>query len=255
MKKADKVKLFYIVSISLLFILSSCVDTGVQVIPSSLDFNSQVKIVNLAPTTGSASIKLLKSVANDDGSYSVKSLQDISGLAVGDEYPSAGQDFMEVNSGYFYLLVNGNSDSLKVKLETDRKERLFLLEDTSKTVFLTPKILRYTWQTKDSEQDTALYPANMTSISFLNGAPDVAIDGIGISSSSTDTTISVSLAQGDAFGYTKFKAPASFTITFMSGEDTLSTATVNAQAKGRYSAVIFGSKSSNSLQTKVFTDD
>ena len=59
MNKADRVKLIYFFSISLLIFLYGCIDTNVQVIPSSFDFRSQLKVVNLASKSGTGSFILL----------------------------------------------------------------------------------------------------------------------------------------------------------------------------------------------------
>ena len=52
MRKADKIKLSVMVGVSLLAFVVGCVDTAVQPIPTSIDYKSDVNIVNLAAGTG-----------------------------------------------------------------------------------------------------------------------------------------------------------------------------------------------------------
>ena len=56
MNKADKVKLLYIFSISLMLSLIGCVDTGVQIIDKTFDYQSQIKVGNLASVKGGITI-------------------------------------------------------------------------------------------------------------------------------------------------------------------------------------------------------
>ena len=58
MKKADKTKLLYVIGISLVLFMFGCVDTNVQNVPSSIDYHSQVKFVNLIDSVGTATISV-----------------------------------------------------------------------------------------------------------------------------------------------------------------------------------------------------
>ncbi len=91
MNKADKFKLLYIFGISLIFYFIGCVDTSVQNIPTSIDYHSQIQILNLASVNGAVTID----VVNADGSMDGTTGQ----LNVGDAYPADGQPFMDIPSG------------------------------------------------------------------------------------------------------------------------------------------------------------
>ena len=67
MNKAYKLKLLYIFGISLIFYLVGCVDNTVQNLPSSVDYHSQVQIINLAAENGAATINILDAYGNSEG--------------------------------------------------------------------------------------------------------------------------------------------------------------------------------------------
>ncbi|HKJ81465.1 MAG TPA: hypothetical protein VJ954_05530 [Ignavibacteriaceae bacterium] len=251
MRKADKIKLLSIISISLILFLSGCVDTSVQPIQSSFNFRSQIKIVNLAPNTGSAAVTMAIA-SGGSNSYDV---------AYGDESPASGQPFSDVPAGsktFDISYTNGGSNNFKIVTETDMKMRLFILSDTTNTRSLVKSTQRYVWQTKGSDNGKGLYPADTAQLAFVNGCPDVSVSSLIFHVVPTDTTIAdinVSVSKGDFLGgrgYAKVKA-GSYSVFVVAGKDTVATMSFNGQSQGRYTAVIYDRLTN--IQNKIFTDD
>jgi hypothetical protein len=258
MNKADKVKLIYFFSISLLIFLYGCIDTNVQVIPSSFDFRSQLKIVNLASQGGAVTAKIL-----DNKKQVVAST---SGLNVGDEYPGSGVSFLDIPAGtHTFIASFANSakpDTVTESLDSDKKVRLFVVEDASGRPSLVKCFQRYTTQLKGSAYGKGLYPADSVSILFFNGGSDTTLDQIEVKGTNGTTTVfdstitlSTALTTGQASAYFKLKVAPNYAITFISTDGSLSTvATFTPLAQSRYSAVVYGSKSAT-YKSKVYTDD
>jgi hypothetical protein len=251
MNKADKFKLLYIFSISLIFYFIGCVDTSVQNLPTSVDYHSQVQIVNLASVSGSATVDIINADGTMDGSTGQ--------LNVGGAYPGDGQPFMDVPSGTKTFNVtfannSGMNTSFKLTIDSERKIRLLLYNPDSSSTTLVKADERYTFQEKNSDNAGNLYPADSASIGFFN-ASLVTVDSIYLQDAPLDVS---SLAVGKGVGYMIFNA-ANYTITFkqdttdVGGDPNLATASINAQSQGRYSAVLYGTK--GNLQAKVYTDD
>lgn len=251
MNKADKFKLLYIFGISLIFFFTGCVDTSVQNIPSSFDFHSQVKIVNLSSNGGAATINVF-----DVTGAKVAS---VSSLNVGDEYPGNGQAFLDLQAGsktFIITYANAPADTFKQVTDTDLRMRFFIVDVNDTTRNIVKSVERYTWQQKNTANGKALFPSDSTSIMFFNSS-DVTVAKIIVKSTSpaVDTTITASLTNGKGFHYTMFKAPGNYTVSFWSASDSLASVSFSPQVQSRYSTVLYGSSIKNTLQSKVFTDD
>ena len=253
MNKADKVKLIYFFSISLLIFLYGCIDTNVQVIPSSFDFRSQLKIVNLASQGGAVTAKIL-----DKNKQVVASA---SGLNVGDEYPGSGVNFLDIPAGthtFIGSFANGaKPDTVTESLDSDKKVRLFVVEDASGSPSLVKCFQRYTTQLKGSAYGKGLYPADSVSILFFNGVSDSALTSIeikGTNGAATvfDSTITNSLSTGQFTAYFKLKAASNYSIIYSIGISSTTTTTFTPLAQSRYSVVVYGSAT---YKSKVYTDD
>ncbi|MFZ0455567.1 MAG: DUF4397 domain-containing protein [Ignavibacteriaceae bacterium] len=249
MNKADRFKLLYIFGISLMFYFIGCVDTSVQNIPTSFDYQSQLQLVNLASVSGTATIDIV----NVDGSVAASTQ-----LSVGSAYPADPQPFMDIPSGTKTFKVTFSNASFnnefKYTIDSERKIRLFLINPDSSSTNLIKTDERYTWQTKNSDNAGNLYPAGSASIAFFNASPTTTIDIL----LAQDSTLTPSLAVGKALPYMTFKA-GNITVTFkkdttgVGGNPTLASATIDAKSQGRYSAVLYGT--TGNLQAKVYTDD
>jgi hypothetical protein len=258
MNKADRVKLIYFFSISLLIFLYGCIDTNVQVIPSSFDFRSQLKIVNLASKSGAATFVILDN--------SKKTVASFNGLNVGDEYPASGSAFLDIPAGTHTIIGSfanvAKPDTAIGSLDSDKKVRIFLYEKADGSLGSSKCFERYTTQLKGSAYGTGLYPKDSTCIMFFNGASDTSVASIevkGTSGSATvfDSTITLStaLSTGQASAYLKLKIASNYAITFIGPDGNLSAvATFTPQSQSRYSAVVYGSKSAT-YKSKVYTDD
>ena len=251
MNKADKFKLLYIFGISLMFYFIGCVDTSVQNIPTTIDYQSQIQLVNLASAGGTATID----VVNADGSIDASTQ-----LSVGSAYPADTQPFMDIPSGTKTFKVTFSNSSFnnefKLTIDTERKIRLLLYNPDANSADLIKLDERYIWQEKNSEHAGDLFPADTAQISFFNASPDVSVDSIYVQGTAIDLSSSLAVGKGTSY---MFFDPASYTITFkkdttdVGGNPNLATATINAQSKGKYSAVLYGTQ--GNLQAKVYTDD
>jgi hypothetical protein len=255
MKKADNKKLLYIVSISLILFLAGCVDTGVDNIPTSINYNSQVKIVNLASGVGTATVTM-----KDASGGSISFGQ----ISFGSDAPAEGQSYQTIPAGNKTLSISyssGGASSLLLTTESNYKMRIFLIADTSNVKSLIKRTERYIWQTKSSATDKYLYPTDTAEVAFFNASPDFTVDTVDVNGkivvfSNGDTTVFSNLAAkalglGDAMGYAKIKA-GNYTFNFISnGIKATFSATLSSQ--GRYTIVIYDKASS--LKGKAFTDD
>ncbi len=192
MKKADRFKLLYFISISLIIFLNGCIDTGVQVIPSSFDLRSQFKIVNLATDVGSASFTVLDAEGN--------SVATVSSLAFGDEYPGSGQDFVDMPSGsktfnVTYSASGVASNAFAKALPTDWKMRIFLTGNAAERK-LVVSTQRYLEQQKDSDYGKGVYRPDSSSFMIFNATADASVTDVEVKGATVDTTITFSSAVG-----------------------------------------------------------
>ncbi len=257
MNKADKFKLLYIFGISLIFYFIGCVDTSVQNIPTSIDYHSQLQIVNLDALNGAATINIVNTEGTVEGSTGQ--------LNIGDAYPADGQPFMDIPSGtktFNVSYTSGATATYRLTIDTERKIRLLLINPDAASTNLLKGDVRYTWQDKNSANAGNLYPADSASISFLNFTPDVSVSDVSVNGDPLG--ISLGIAKGS--GYSLFGA-GDYTIAFLQdttgfasdttglipGEPTLATGSISAQSKGRYSAILYGT--AGNYKAKVYTDD
>jgi len=243
MKKADKTKLLYVIGISLVLFMFGCVDTNVQNVPSSIDYHSQVKFVNLIDSVGTATISVN---GNSMGSAAfTKSL------------PANGSSYLDVQSGDKVIIVKYTSapaDTFRIAFETERTQSIYFTGTKSGSRQITSLTERYTWQAKNSKDGAPLYPADTASVLFFNGASDAGSVNITIKGGSLDTTLAKAAVYGGNLPFFKLKA-GSYTFTFTNAtKDTLSTlSNAVVSSSNRYNAAIFGVK--GNYQSKLFTDD
>ncbi len=244
MPKNSYIRILLTFGMSLAVLMVGCVDTSVQPIPTTLNYRSQVKIVNLAPDIASAEFSLTTH-AKETISFGT--------IAYGDE--SSG-DFKDIPAGSKELKFN--SESLKVNTEVDKKMRLFVVGATPADRNIIKVNQRYIFQTKDDPTNKSLYRPDTAAIAFANGTSDVAITKIQAVAGDVDTTLSIALGVGSVANHQYIKA-GDYTISIMSNnkagdaDSVLTSFQANLSAKGRYTAIIYGSKAG--LHNKVFTDD
>ncbi len=251
MQKADKIKLLSLIGISLILFLSGCVDTSVQPIPSSFNFRSQVKIVNLAPGTGSASVSM--DIASGG------SMQ-FGPVAFGDEAPTSGQAFSDIPAGAktFNITYSSgvNSDVFKLVTDTDYKMRLFIVSDTAANSRDFIKATeRYIWQQKGTDNGKKLFPADTAQLALFNGCPDITVDQVIFHNTAGGEDVSVDVNKGgfkSGMPYQKVAA-GNYNVFVVAGSDTVTTISFDAQAQVRSTAVLYDRLSS--LKNKIFTDD
>lgn len=251
MHKIDKNKFLFSIIIGLILIWSGCVDTSVENIPDSFDFNSQLKIVNIASATNAQSITVLNKEGVEIGTFQI---------ALGQESPAEGEPFMNIPSGAKTFIVHFASSpdqTFRLSLESERRIRLYILNPDAATTDILKSDLRYTWQVKNSVNGRGLFYPDSASVAFLNGTSDATIASVIAQSTEIDTLIHFdeALVVGGSSSL-NLKAPADYTIYFLSDtDDTLSTLTLNANALSRYTTVVYGSQGAGTLTSKVYTDD
>ncbi len=228
-------------------LIAGCVDTSVNPIPESIEYSSQIKVVNLVNDAGVASLTL-------NG-------QSLGAAAYGEEVPGSGTGFLTINSGNKTLAAdfeNADDNSYKFSAAVEKKFRVFLVGDTTdnSAVVMTQ---RYTWQTKNSKEGEALFPDGFGWVAFFNGSPDAVLNSVTIDG--TETTFSTALAMGKARGYIKLTA-GSHSFDILYNDTKHITFDYNVASKGRYTAVVFGlenlgGKGSNvaNIQSAVLVDD
>ena len=244
MPKNSYIRILLTFGMSLAFLMVGCVDTSVQPIPSTLDYRSEVKIVNLAPDIASADFSMTTH-AGETISFGT--------IAYGDE--SAGA-YKDMPAGSKELKFN--SESLKVNTEVDKKMRLFVVGANATDRDVIKVNQRYIFQSKDNSADSSLYRADTAAIAFANGSTDLAITKIKAVSGDVDTTLAIALGYGNVANHQYLKA-GDYTISIISNnmagdaDSVMTSFQANLAAKGRFTAIVYGSKAS--LQSKVFTDD
>ncbi len=239
MPKKSYIRILLLFGMALIFSIVGCVDTSVQPIPSTIDYRSEVKVVNFAQGVGSADFVL----RNADGT----TLQ-FGTIPFGDE-DNAASSFMDVPAGSKTLSFN--SESFQFSVEVDKKVRLFVVGPSSdrSVVKMTQ---RYLFQTKDDQND--LFRPDTAAVAFFNGSVDVTVDAIHAVSADVDTTLEFStpVELGDAVPYRYLKA-GSYSMEVIAGEDTVATFQANLESQKRYTAAIYDTQAN--LKSKVFTDD
>lgn len=219
-------------------LIAGCVDTSVNPLPDKIEYSSQMKVVNLVSGADQATLTL-------NG-------QSLGSAALGSEVPGSGTDFLTVLSGSKTLISNFSSasiDTFKFAAATERKFRVFLVGDVTdnSAVIMTQ---RYVWQTKDSQEGTALFPDGSGWIAFFNGSPDAVLNSVTIDG--TATTFTGGLAMGKGKGYIKLAAGTHDFVLYYNNNQTL-TFTYNLASKGRYTAVVYDVAAS--IKNAVLVDD
>lgn len=243
MRKADKNKLWIIVSISLLFFLAGCVDTGVQVIPSTIDFTSQVKIVNLAAGMGTANITMK--------TESGKSIP-FSAITFGSKSPLTT---VPSGSAKLYITYNtGGPDTIQILAQTYYKMNFFLISSDGKKGTVIPNVSRYI----QSAGDTSIYKKGLAQISFFNGSPDGSLTSVSsvLGNDTSAITLESSLGLGEGSGSYMELKPGNYTFILTASDGTTdfqTKVTANLTEKNRYTVIVYDKASS--IKSTVLTDD
>jgi len=241
MKIPYKTKLLLAICIFTLIFVEGCVDTSVQSIPTSIDYSSQIKIVNLVSGAGTATLTL-------NG-------QSLGTADFGSEVPGSQTAFLTIPSGNKTLaatFATASSKNFQFAAATDYKIRIFLVGTVSSNN-LVSNYQRYIWQTPESANGSALFPADTGQVAFFNGSPDAVLNSVTIQGASDTTVEFVSpLAMGDGVTYTKLKS-GSYTFDVLYNDSLHVTFNSTLNSKGRYTAVIYDAAAS--IKNAVFIDD
>ena len=232
-----KSKLLLALSICTVVFIVGCVDTSVQPIPVSIDYSSQIKVVNLVQDAGTATLTL-------NG-------QPLGTADFGSEVPGSQTSFLTVPAGNKTLVANFSSaasQSYKFSALTDYKLRVFLVGDSD----LVAQTQRYIWQTKDSEDGKTLFPEGIGQVAFLNGSPDAVISEITMTGPDTTVVVTESLALGKSIPYIKLKA-GDYSFDVLYNDSLHTTFNYTLGARGRYTAAIYDAAAS--IKNAVFVDD
>lgn len=235
MKNFYKQKILLLI-LPVIIILSGCVDTSGPVIPSSINYSSQMKVVNLVIGSGNTSFVL-------NG-------QNFGSANFGEETPAG--DFATITSGSKSLVANfsgGSSKTYQFAAPTEYKFRIFLVGTlSSNESYLVTQ--RYIWQTKNSPEGNPLFPENKGQLVIFNGSPDASIDAVILN---TDTvTFSTPLNSGQSTSYLAFPSGSKNVKVIYNGNQELSF-TYDLGSRNRYTLVVYDQAAS--LKYKVFLDD
>jgi len=235
-----RTKLLMVMSIFTIVFIAGCVDLGVQPIPGSIDYSSQIKIVNLVSGAGIATLTL-------NG-------QSLGTVDFGSEIPGSGSTFLTIPSGSKTLnaiFASAASSDFQFAAATDYKGRLFLV-GTAASNELVISYQRYIWQTPGSANGQALFPADTGQVAFFNGSPDAILSSVTIDDTTT-IEFETPLEMGDVTAYMMLKSGNhSFDVLY---NDSLHvTFDYDLVAKGRFTAVVYDAVASI-IKSTVFIDD
>jgi hypothetical protein len=272
MRKADKIKLSVIVGVSLLAFVVGCVDTAVQPIPTTIDYKSDVNIVNLAAGTGAATVNVYHAVV-DQNALAQNTLQTkidyssatMSGTAIAMGSTLPASTYQEIPSGGLAVVVTyANSaakDTFLLSADSQYKMRLFIVGDTSAAGrSLVKGAERYIWQTPGSTEGAQLFPAGSGWLKVFNGCPDTSITkiSIDIQDAATDSSYDKgdltfqNATAGDRSGYFQLPTGKNYNLIVTAGT-TVDTVAFTPASQKRYTAVVYDYAAS--LQVKILTDD
>jgi len=232
-------RLLLTIGIGTVVFIAGCVDTSVNPIPGSINYSSQIKVVNLVQGAGTATLTL-------NG-------QSLGTADFGSEVPGSGSAFLTIPAGSKTLdasFTSAASTSFKFAAQTDYKFRVYLV-GTDSSNELVRQTQRYIWQTKDSPNGKALFPADTGWVAFFNGSPDAVISSVTMTGPDT-VTVTQSLAMGKSTPYTKLKA-GDYAFDVLYNDSLHTTFDYTLGAKGRYTAVIYDA--AVSIKNAVFIDD
>ena len=232
-----KSRLLLAIGICTVVFIAGCVDTSVNPIPSSINYESQIKVVNLVSGAGQATLSL-------DG-------QSLGTVNFGSEIPGSGTAFLTIPSGSRTIaatFASATGQTYKFAASTEYKYRVFLVGTDSSNELVSMR-QRYIWQTKDSENGAKLFPADTGWVAIFNGSPDAVLNEVSINGTSTSLG---DLATGTGYKYIKLAAGNyTFDVTFDTDQHVTFDYTV--ASKGRYTAVIYDVAAS--IKNTVFIDD
>lgn len=231
-------RLLVTISICAVVFIAGCVDTDVNPIPPSIDYQSQMKVVNLVQGAGTATLTL-------NG-------QSLGTVDFGSETPGSSSAFLTIPSGSKTVaasFASVNSQNYRFAATTEYKMRVFLVGTTAGSVSFVQN-QRYIWQTKDSPNGAELFPADTGWVAFFNGSPDatistIEIDGEDSHLGSLETGVGTSYVQLPAGNHT-------FDVYYNDDADHI-TFDIAVTSTGRYTAAIYDVAAS--IKNAVFVDD
>ncbi len=218
------------------FSISGCVDTSGPVIPSSINYMSEMKIVNLVQGSGSTSL-----VLND---------QSLGNVDFASEYPAG--NFLSIPSGNKALKVTfsgGTTKTFQFPAATEYKFRVFLYGTTSESEM---KVVtqRYIWQTKNSKEGAPLFPENKTQVCVFNASTNALLNQVIVGNDTA--SFPTPLGLGSSSPYLMFNG-SSTNIKLIYNDTVSVTINTSLQTKSRYTLVTYDDGSA--VNFKVFTDD
>jgi len=231
-------RLLLIMSIWTVVFITGCVDVSVQPIPNSINYSSQIKVVNLVSGAGTATLTL-------NG-------QSLGSVDFGSEVPGPQLAFLTIPAGSKTLsasFASAASKDFQFAATTDYKIRIFLV-GTAASNDLVTNSQRYIWQTKDSDNGKALFPPDTGQVAFFNGSPDAVLNSVTING--TTIIFDSPLEMGDGAPYIMLKS-GSYSFNVLYNDSLHTTFDYNLGAKDRYTAVIYDAASS--IKNTVFVDD
>jgi len=235
-------RLLLTMSIWTVVFIAGCVDVSVQPIPNSVNYSSQIKVVNLVSGAGTATLTL-------NG-------QSLGSVDFGSEVPGPQLTFLTIPAGSKTLsasFTSAASKDFQFAATTDYKIRIFLV-GTAASNDLVTHTQRYIWQTKDSDNGKALFPPDTGQVTFFNGSPDAVLKSVTINNATDTTTITFDspLEMGDGAPYIMLKS-GSYSFNVLYNDSLHTTFDYTLGAKDRYTAVIYDAASS--IKNTVFVDD
>lgn len=241
MRIPHKSKLLLALSICTVVFIAGCVDTSVQSLPTSIDYSSQIKVVNLVSGAGTATLTL-------NG-------QSLGTAEFGGEAPSQAT-FLTIPSGSKVLnasFASATAQNYQFAAATEYKFRVFLV-GTSAANDIVVRYQRYIWQTPGSANGNALFPADTGQVVFFNGSPDAVLNSVTISGATDTSTVEFDapLGLGESTSYMKLKA-GSYNFDVLYNDSLHTTFNYDLSAKGRYTAAIYDAAAS--IKNAVFVDD
>lgn len=251
MKKADSFKLLIIIGISLITFLFGCVDTNVTNIPTTIDYRSEVSLVNLVAGMGAANVTMKEaSGASVTGGESI----DFGSIALGDASPTNSFKDIPAGSKTAFVTYAGASaiDTIKgISTTSNYKMRLFLVGDQNSSRSIVSMSQRYISSTKD---DTVLYPKGVAQVAFINGSPDDSVSAVDVAAGTDTSSVSFAspLGMGDIEAYSSMD-PGDYSFFVVSQSGAVAQQNVTLAAQSRYTVIIYDY--SNSLKIKILTDD
>src|SRR3990172_306440 len=231
-------RLLLIMSIWTVVFITGCVDVSVQPIPNSINYSSQIKVVNLVSGAGTATLTL-------NG-------QSLGSVDFGSEVPGPQLAFLTIPAGSKTLsasFASAASKDFQFAATTDYKIRIFLV-GTAASNDLVSNAQRYIWQTKDSDNGKALFPPDTGQVAFFNGSPDAVLNSVTING--TTIIFDSPLEMGDGAPYIMLKS-GSYSFNVLYNDSLHTTFDYNLGAKDRYTAVIYDAAAS--IKNAVFVDD